>query len=97
MSHQHLSEEELILYYYGEDVQATGLPHLEECPECRALYGSIQRALNLADSLPVPERGEDYGSEVWRRLENRLPARRRLWAWPAPWRWAAEEGRSGLA
>ncbi len=49
--------------------------HLEECEECRALYGSLQRVLNVVDSLPVPERGPDYGAEVWR--AHRAPACRR--------------------
>jgi len=90
----HLSEEQLILHYYGEegDALATDL-HLGECPECRSLYSSLQRVLNVVDSLPLPERGAEYGSQVWKRIEDRLPRRRRIpgiaWALPAPWRWAA--------
>jgi hypothetical protein len=89
----HLSEEQLILHYYGEEDDA--LPaerHLDECEACRALYGSLQRALNVVDSLPVPEPGAEYGEQVWKRIEHRLPARRDVrwgWALPAPWRWAA--------
>jgi hypothetical protein len=89
----HLSEEQLILHYYGEEDDA--LPaerHLAECDDCRALYGSLQRALNVVDSLPVPEPGPEYAERVWKRIEHRLPARRsvrRVWALPAPWRWAA--------
>ena len=87
MSHRHLTEEELILHYYGEAPE--GERSVEECGECRAAYGAIQRTLNLADGLPVPERGADYGAEVWRRLEPRLSARRLRWFVPQPWRWAA--------
>jgi hypothetical protein len=92
----HLSEEELILHYYGEPGEP-GEPgdalacehHLEECGGCRALYASLQRVLNVVDSLPVPERSAEYGARVWQRIENRLGARRRtLWALPAWWRWA---------
>jgi len=88
----HLSEEQLILHYYGEE---GGEPlaaerHLDDCEECRSLYGSLQRVLNVVDSLPVPQRGPEYGAQVWSRIEHRLPARRRsLWGLPAPWRWAA--------
>jgi predicted anti-sigma-YlaC factor YlaD len=84
----HLSEEQLILHYYGEEDDA--LPaerHLAECDDCRALYGSLQRALNVVDSLPVPEPGPEYAERVWKRIEHRLPARRsvrRVWALPAP-------------
>ena len=89
----HLSEEQLILHYYGEEGDALAAErHLDECEACRALYGSLQRTLNVVDSLPVPEPGAEYGEQVWKRIEHRLPARRRarwLWALPSPWRWAA--------
>ena len=36
----HLSEEELTLHYYGEEDGApAAAQHLDECAECRALYG----------------------------------------------------------
>jgi hypothetical protein len=85
----HLSEEELILHYYGEEADAfASEQHLDQCQECRAHYGSLQRVLNVVDSLPVPARAEEYGSEVWRRIEGRLPSRRRWWVLESPWRWA---------
>jgi len=86
----HLSEEELILHYYGEegDAFAAG-QHLDECGECRAHYASLERVLNVVDSLPVPARGEEYGGEVWRRIEGRLPSRSRWWTLGSSWRWAA--------
>jgi hypothetical protein len=90
---KHLSEEQLILHYYGEEEGSLGAErHLDECEACRALYGSLQRTLNVVDSLPVPEPGAEYGEQVWRRIEHRLPARRGarwVWALPARWRWAA--------
>jgi hypothetical protein len=93
----HLSEEQLILYYYGEDGpaeagQAAAAQHLAACDACREMYGSVQRVLNVLDSVPTPERSPEYGAEVWQRIEHRLPARSRLLA-PgssllAPrWRW----------
>jgi hypothetical protein len=92
----HLSEEQLILHYYGEsgdageggDALATE-QHLEACSECRGLYGSLQRVLNVVDSLPVPERSADYGAQVWKRIEHRIPVRRRWFAVASGWRWAA--------
>jgi hypothetical protein len=92
----HLSEEQLILFYYGEsddDSPSDTLAHeqhLEECGECRAHYASLQRVLNVVDGLPVPERSAEYGAQVWQRIEHRLGARRRsLWMLPAQWRWVA--------
>jgi hypothetical protein len=84
----HLSEEQLILHYYGEEGETLAAEqHLDECEDCRALYGSLQRVLNVVDSLPLPHRGAEYGAQVWNRLESRLPVRRRFWTLPSPWRW----------
>ncbi|HTP36645.1 MAG TPA: hypothetical protein VMJ75_30925 [Candidatus Acidoferrales bacterium] len=93
----HVTEEQLILHYYGEEAgepdtcDALAIEqHLEECADCRSLYGSLQRVLNIVDSMPVPERPADYGTLVWERIRHKIPARRRGLGWlPAPWRWAA--------
>ena len=86
----HLSEEELILHYYGEEdgTLAAGR-HLDECAECRALYGSLQRVLNMVEASSVPEVAPDYDARVWERLERHLPARRRWWRAGPAWRWVA--------
>jgi hypothetical protein len=85
----HLSEEQLILHYYGEEGDALASEkHLEECPGCREIYSSLQRVFNVVDALPVPERGPEYGAEIWRRIEHRVPKRRR-WLPAFEWRWAA--------
>src|ERR1043165_408226 len=86
----HLTEEQLILHYYGEAGDTLAAEqHLEDCENCRAIYASLQRVLNVVDSLPVPERGPGYGAELWRRLESQLPVRRRFQWIFSPWRWAA--------
>jgi hypothetical protein len=91
----HLTEEELILHYYGEPEgeSLAAETHLEACSDCRAAYGALQRVLNVVDSLPLPERAPDYGSQVWARIAPQIPGRRRAqWApraLPAPFRWAA--------
>jgi len=93
----HLSEEELILHYYGEEGDTLAAErHLEDCENCRALYGSLQRVLNVVDSLPVPERDAEYGERVWRRIESRLPARRWRWSLAGPWRWTAAAAAAAL-
>jgi hypothetical protein len=95
----HLSEEQLILHYYGEDpgeaVEHASLDalaieqHLDDCNECRALYSSLQRVLNIVDSMPIPERPADYGAQVWARISDRIPGRRwgLLRFLDSPWRW----------
>ncbi|MDR3702045.1 MAG: hypothetical protein P4L56_20520 [Candidatus Sulfopaludibacter sp.] len=94
----HLTEEELILHYYGEEGDALAAEqHLEECPDCRNLFGSLQRVLNVVDSLPVPDPGMDYEASVWAQVQRRLPARRRYLAPVFSWRWvAAGAALSGL-
>jgi len=86
----HLTEEQLILHYYGEEGETLAAEqHLEACEECRAVYGSLQRVLNVVDSMPVPSRSASYGAEVWGRIESRIPGRRRFrWATVPAWRWA---------
>ena len=82
----HLTEEQLVLHYYGEEGETLETErHLEACGECRALYGSLQHALNLMDAMPAPERGPDYGAEIWRRLSPQLPARRWWQSGSLPW------------
>ena len=83
----HLSEEELILIYYGEEAGASAAAgHLDECAQCRAIFGSLQRALNVVDAVCVPELEPDYGAQIWRRIEQHVPARRRWWRARPVWR-----------
>ena len=98
----HLSEEELILYYYGEtpasghsDGGAAG-EHLAACEECRGRYASLQRVLNTMDSAAVPDRGAEYGAAVWRRLEPQLARPRRRWWLLDARRWAMAAAMAGL-
>ncbi len=89
----HLTEEQLVLHYYGEEGDTLSADrHLEDCQDCREIYVSLQRVLNVVDSLPVPERGAEYGAEVWRRISPAIPARRKWLGAFLPsfeWRWAA--------
>lgn len=91
---KHLSEEQLIWFYYGEERDRAALEkHLGECESCRAAYAALERSLaEITEALPLEERTADYGAEVWQRLRPRLPAPapRTIW-WSAlfvPRRWA---------
>lgn len=72
----HLNEEQLVLYYYGEAAGSGVEEHIGACESCRGAYQSLQRVLNSVDSLPVPERAADYEAQVWREVSSRLPRRR---------------------
>jgi len=80
---QHLTEQELILHHYHDDESPAAIAqHLQSCDVCRAEYNAIRRVLALVDELPVPERGEGYGEQVWTRLRWKLGSesrRRRTW------------------
>src|SRR5437870_4483169 len=92
----HLTEEQLVLHYYGEGDSLEAERHIEECEQCRAFYGSLQRVLNVVESDPIPERGAGYEGEVWRRIEAKLPSSRWRWLWstePAL-RWACASAAS---
>jgi hypothetical protein len=92
----HISEEQLVLFYYGEQGESAGgdspdvESHLEQCEACRSEFRALQLLLNTVNSAPVPERGPEYGSMVWKRIEKRIDKQagrspRRMFQW---WIWA---------
>jgi predicted anti-sigma-YlaC factor YlaD len=98
----HLSDETLILHYYGELPAEEGSgadTHLAACAACRAEYARLQRVLAAVNTAPVPERAPGYEADVWARLQPRLPDRRPSW-WAAlawrPGRWALAGGLAAL-
>ena len=64
----HLDEEQLVLHYYGEDETPEAAAHLAGCDTCRAEFQELRRTLDSFDAFRPPERLEDYGAEVWRRI-----------------------------
>jgi hypothetical protein len=75
----HLSEEQLVLHYYAEAGDEASIEsHLAGCDSCRTAYRELQQALAMLSSAPVPERPEDYGSLVWKRLQPHLGLRHRI-------------------
>jgi hypothetical protein len=83
---RHPSEEELVMLYYGEaDGREDMEKHLADCPECRAAYAELEAALGQVEVNEPPERPEDYGAQVWRRVAPQLPEKRqKRWAWMMP-------------
>src|SRR5436190_10125579 len=80
---QHLTEEQLIAHYYHDGDSASAEAHLGICAECRAQRDTLRKVLALIDQLPIPERGDSYGEEVWTRLRWKLGSERRrsrVWA-----------------
>ncbi len=85
----HYTEDDLILYYYGEGRRrgdpstSSGSPqalwrddvehHLETCAACAKAYRALAETLQLVPVIDVPEREESYGLDVWQRIRSRLP------------------------
>jgi hypothetical protein len=82
----HLTDEELVLHHFGEAEDPAAAAHLSECEACRAALDALRRDLAAVPVPEPPERGADYGAEVWARLQPRLEAAprrsgaRRVWA-----------------
>jgi len=74
---QHLTEEQLISHYYHDGDAPFAPEHLAACDECRAQFDTLCSVLTLVDQLPIPERGDAYGDEVWTRLRWKLGSNRR--------------------
>lgn len=86
----HLSEDQLVLYYYGEPADPGLETHLAGCAECRAEYRTLERILNVVDGYSASERDPEYAAQLWRRIEKKLPlpyAGR--WRRLGPRQWAA--------
>jgi len=72
---RHLTEEELVLHHFGDAERPAAVEaHLEECAACRAALAAVRADLGAMSAPEPPERGPDYGAEVWARLQPRLAA-----------------------
>ena len=70
----HYTDEDLTLYYYGEGRRRTDIErHLESCVACTTTYRDIAGTLAMVAAPEVPERGDQYGLEVWQRIRRMLP------------------------
>ena len=85
MDHRpHLSEEALILHFYGEGTdQASVDRHLAACRTCQDEYARLAHVLAMVDTTavfePATPPGPAFEREVWARLEPQLAASRHSW------------------
>ena len=70
----HLTEDDLILHYYGEDqtTEAGVTQHLDACADCGAAWQQLRRVMEAIDAAPVPEPSPSFERNVWARLEGEL-------------------------
>jgi hypothetical protein len=70
----HLSEEQIVLHYYGDAEEASEVErHLAACPECRAEFVRVQSMLQQIEPLEVPEPAAGFEEKTWLNLRDRLP------------------------
>ncbi|HEV8242262.1 MAG TPA: hypothetical protein VGS57_23040 [Thermoanaerobaculia bacterium] len=73
MQHDHPSDEELILYHYGESPDAEAITAiLARSAAAQQRYAELRALLAAADAWTPPELPASFTEEVWQRLQPRL-------------------------
>lgn len=85
----HITEDDLILHFYGEPIAVDAEAHLATCVACRDDLARLHQVLSMmdtADAFDPPEApGPAFEREVWARLEPQLAVRRTWWSdWLSP-------------
>lgn len=78
----HLSEDELILHYYGEGEradEARAASHLAACAACRSADQQLRSVMALVDSASPVEAAPGFERSAWARLEPALEQKRNGW------------------
>jgi hypothetical protein len=76
---RHLSDEDLLLAYYGESTpsdRARVEAHVSECEQCRALDRELREVLAAVETTPLAEPPSGFEREMWARIEPLLPVPR---------------------
>jgi hypothetical protein len=95
MPETHLSEEQLVLQYYGEPQDQPGIEeHLAACPRCRAALDELRQILSLVDAEQPPDPLDGLEQRVWARLEPEVRGNGQWWKRLIPVipRWAYAAG-----
>jgi anti-sigma factor RsiW len=78
----HLTDDELVLHYYGEMERADerrAESHLSTCGACQQNYARLQRVMAVVDSAPAADAPPGFERTAWARLQPALPAPRSRW------------------
>lgn len=67
-----ISDEDLVLLYYGEQEDAGLAARVAASPVLSARYEKLTRDLAPLDHLSAPPRDEEYGADTWLRISSRL-------------------------
>ena len=75
----HLTDDDLVLHYYGEEDRAA---HLAACAACAARYRALAALMDAVPPIEAPPRDGGYAERVWTQVQPRLAVRRR---WGVTW------------
>jgi len=67
-----ISDDDLTLLYYGEQDNPALAAAVAASPELTARYDALSAELDRVDSFVPPQRGDDYGADVWRQISPLL-------------------------
>jgi hypothetical protein len=86
----HLSEEQIVLHYYGDAEEASEIErHLAACPDCRTEFARVQSMLRQIEPVEVHEPPVSFEEKTWFNLRDRLPEKggflRRLFGAQQKW------------
>jgi len=78
-----ITDDDLTLLYYGEHDDPSLAARVAGSDELSARFEALGEELARMEVLTPPERGDDYGAEVWRRIAPRLAEERTSsgWGW----------------
>lgn len=68
----HLTDEDLILHYYGELSDGERTAHLTSCDRCSSELAKMKTFFGIADADSPPEPPGNYETQVWNRLRWQL-------------------------
>lgn len=71
---KHITDEDLILLFYGESEDATLASAVAESDELSARFDALSAELKLADHFVPPSRDDAYGAEIWLKISPQLDA-----------------------
>ena len=72
-----ISDDDLMLLYYGEQNDPALAASVAASPELTARFDALSAELNRVDDFVPPQRDDDYGADVWKRISPRLETERK--------------------
>lgn len=69
---KNITDDDLMLLYYGEHDDPAMAAAVAESPELTERFEALCAELSRVDDFVPPQRSEDYGAEVWRRISPQL-------------------------